>query len=122
MTPNRPVGLAAVFVQPRDGYGHPCQLSKTRGIRVCTDPGHDRDVTRLRETLVILGTIPDPDPSDRQKRSSDGKTIPARGVCPGCRTRQGIRVDGRLVSHKVDGEHCAGRYELPVDARQAVAS
>jgi hypothetical protein len=120
----RPAGLAQVFVNAHDddcGYGHNCQLSKKRRIRVCTDQDHGRDAALLREALILLGVLPDPDGPSR--RSFVGKAIPARGRCPGCRTNQALMADGTVRSHKRGGEYCPGRYKPAVaDQPQAVAS
>jgi hypothetical protein len=122
----RPAGLAQVFVNTHAsarGYGHNCQLSKKRRIRVCTDPGHGRDADLLRDALILLGVLPDPDGPSR--RSFVGKAIPARGRCPECHTNQALMADGTVRSHKRGkrgGEYCPGRYKPAVVAPVAVAS
>ena len=74
--------------------------------------------TELLQLLEMLG-ITD---GKAARRGADGKTVPAKGICPACQTRQQLQETGRVRSHKRKGKHCPGRYEYPADDRQAVAS
>jgi hypothetical protein len=75
-----------------------------------------RDLLRV---LAILGIA---DSSRPARRSLDGKTVPSRGLCTGCNTRQGLMLDGRVASHKKANDHCPGRHQPPATEPAVVAS
>jgi len=81
---------------------------------------HRRNVPRtdLLEVLSMLG-ITD---GASKPRGFDGKALAGRGLCSGCDTRQGLMLNGRVASHKRNGDYCPGRHQLPAGEPKAVAS
>lgn len=96
---------------------HPCQLSKTRGIKTCRHPDHARDREQFRTALLVLGLIAG---QDAQETDELGRRKNARGRCPVCRRSESLNLDGRLAAHTGgDGRRCRGwkRYPQAGDTR-----
>jgi len=65
----------------------------------CGDPRHDDDAALLGEALQWLGLRPTPPPARRRSPVAAYRRPERRGVCPECRRRQGLRVDGTVGAH-----------------------
>lgn len=98
--------------------GHPCQLSKSRGVRRCTHPDHPRDAEIATELLQAIGVLPTAAPVATSKALSVHLRVKSR--CPVCKTRQQVRLDGTIGRHKPSKRSTAycsgeGRRPLPPD-------
>lgn len=77
-----------------------------------------RERRRISEG-VVLGNINNKEASMRVIGAQTSKKSPGLGVCPVCKEKVPLKMDGTVGSHKVGSSQrnswrCPGTYELPV--------